>query len=310
MILTVTLNPAVDKVYKLDDFHVGEVFRASQVEMEAGGKGINVAKVCNMLGERVIATGFLGGSAGTFIRRSISEHNIADSFIDIEGETRTSITIADLERQTTTEILEEGPNIPCTKQREFIDNFIDLIDQAAIVVLAGSLPMGMDSRFYCRLIDIAKERNKRVILDTSGSALKEGIEHIPYMVKPNLTELRELTGKALKDINSIENEAYKIYQSGIELVCITLGEDGAIIVCKDGLYRLSTPTIEVVNTVGCGDAFVAGCAVGHIRKYSIENMLKYAMACGMANTQFSRPGRVDERLVEKYQREVSIFKAK
>lgn len=310
MILTVTLNPAVDKTYKLDDFHIGDVFRASQVEMEAGGKGINVARVCSILGERVIATGFLGGSAGVFIRRSISHYNIVDSFIDIEGETRTSIAIADLKRQTTTEILEKGPNIPCIKQREFIDNFITLVDQASIVVLAGSLPMGIDSRFYGRLIDIAKERDKRVILDTSGLALKDGIEHIPYMVKPNLAELRAFTGRQLKDMSSIENEAYKIYRSGIELVCITLGEDGAIVVCKDGTYRLSTPAIEVVNTVGCGDAFVAGCVVGHVRQYSIENTLKYAMACGMANTQFSKPGRVDEGLVDKFQREVSIFKTK
>lgn len=308
MILTVTLNPAVDKVYKVENFAVGKVSRAKEVAITAGGKGINVARVCSILGEEVIATGFLGGDSGEFIHDAIREDKILDSFIDIDGETRTSITISDLLDNTSTEILESGPYISGAEQREFIHNFIKLAEAASVVVLSGSIPRGVDPKFYTRLIDIANEKDKKVILDTSGLALKEGIRHIPYMIKPNFSELRAITGKSLTDRVAIENEACAIQQEGIELVCITLDKDGAIAAYDGDIFRVDVPAIDVINTVGCGDAFVAGCAIGYIRGYDIQKTLRYATACGMANTQFLQPGRVEEGLVKEFYREVSISK--
>ena len=139
MILTVTLNPAVDKVYKVANFCIGEVFRAEEVLTTAGGKGINVARVCSILGEDVIATGFLGGNTGAFIREGLKAHNIVDAFIAIPGETRTSITVDDLIYGHSTQILEDGPIIP-NDIRKSLYSFGTLVEISDIVVLAGSLP--------------------------------------------------------------------------------------------------------------------------------------------------------------------------
>lgn len=308
MILTVTLNPAVDKVYKVANFCIGEVFRAEEVLTTAGGKGINVARVCSILGEDVIATGFLGGNTGAFIREGLKAHNIVDAFIAIPGETRTSITVDDLIYGHSTQILEDGPIIPNDIQQEFVASFGTLVEISDIVVLAGSLPIGLETDFYGRLIDIVHAKGKKVILDTSGEALRLGMAHVPFMIKPNLPELRVLIGSGLMDEEDIAYEALNINHSGIDLVCITLGRDGAIVAYNGDIFRLIAPPIETVNTVGCGDAFVAGCAIGHMRKYDIESTLKYAMACGIANTQFSEPGRVDEGLVTKFFDSISIWK--
>ena len=308
MIVTITLNPAVDRLYELEGFSIGNVFRADKVISRAGGKGINVAKVCAELGEKVKVLGFLGGSNGQFIRGSIGTYGIIDSFVDIEGDTRASINIIDRGNQTTTEILEKGPQISPGEVTDFMDVYRALIDEARVVVLSGSLPQGIDSRIYGTLIHMARQKDKKVILDTSNEALKEGIDHIPSAIKPNLEELRQITGKELKDDTSIIDAAVTLHKRGIELVCITLGGEGAIAVYDDHIYKLEATRLNVVNTVGCGDSFVAGIAVGYIRGLKLQDILKLAMACGMSNTQFSEPGRVKRELVERYKDEVSILK--
>lgn len=306
MILTVTLNPAVDKVYEVESFAVGDVFRPKDMWATAGGKGLNVSRVATILGEKVRATGFLGGSNGAFIRNEIKKQGIEDAFVEISGETRICIAINDPIANTSTEILEPGPIITAQEQDKFLKRFRQLVKEADIVTISGSLPKGVDIDFYGKLIDISREFGKRVLLDTSGESLLKSLEFTPFMIKPNETELEAIADKKISTEQDILETAIKIHQMGIQLVCVTLGGNGCIAVTEEGAFRLNAPSIETVSTVGSGDSFLAGCAVALVQNQPIETVLKTAMACGMANTQFARTGYVSRELVDKFYKTVVI----
>lgn len=310
MILTVTLNPAVDKFYMIEEFSMGNVNRAKYVLDTAGGKGLNVSRVCRILGEDVTATGFLGGRNGKFIRENIKKVGIKDAFADIEGETRTCLAVYDEKNKTSTEILETGPLISEHEKDAFLNNYSKIVRDADIITISGSLPMGILPDFYGDLISIAKKNNKTVLLDTSGDILKASLPYKPFMIKPNLDELKYISG-----MNSYRNEmvileAEKLYKKGIPLVCVTLGKDGCIAVFDKGVYNLLPPKVEPINTVGSGDSFVAGFASYLLRKYSITDCLINAIACGIANTQFSETGKVSLELVESYKKQIKVIQIK
>jgi tagatose 6-phosphate kinase len=306
MILTVTLNPAVDKFYQVDNFVTGNVHRAQYLHAGAGGKGLNVSRVCKILCENVTATGFLGGIDGDFIRKQIKGMGIEDAFMQIEGQTRTCTAVYDDINRTSTEILEKGPSISMDEEAAFINNYIKIISNADIVTISGSLPNGIRDSFYGELITIARRCNKLVLLDTSGKTLKESIGFKPFLIKPNIDELKYISNTSINTKEDIIREAKKLYESGIPIVCATLGKDGCIAVCGEGIYSLVSPEVESVNTVGSGDSFLAGFAVHFSKGFSIKECLINAMACGIANTQFHETGRVSMELVEKYRNEVLI----
>lgn len=300
VILTVTLNPAIDKVYQVNSFTVGSVFRPNNIWVTAGGKGINVARVASILGERVVATGFLGGKNGQFIRDQLRQIGIADAFLEIAEETRTCIAINDPIENTSTEVLESGPTISLPEQNTFLDNFKAIVAKVDIVTISGSLPKGVPLDFYGELIKISKQHGKKVLLDTSGQALINSLSHAPFMIKPNKDELESIIGETLTEENILKIASEIRKEKGIEIVCITLGGSGCIAVTKQGAFRLRAPSVKTINTVGSGDSFVAGCGVALSRNLPIEDVLKTGMACGIANTQFAETGKVSSELVEKY----------
>lgn len=307
MILTVTLNPAIDKVYEVDSFAVGSVFRANKMWVTAGGKGINVARVAVTLNENVIATGFLGGNNGRFIRQQLEKLEIEDAFVEVAEETRTCIAVNDPVGDTSTEILELGPTISNEEQKAFLDNFKDLVTKVDLVAISGSLPSGVPLDFYGELIKISKQHGRKVLLDTSGPALITNLVHAPFMIKPNQQELETMVGEELTE-EDILKAADDLHQKGIELVCVTLGAAGSIAVTNEGAFRLRTPTIETRSTVGSGDSFVAGVGVGLAKNMPIQELLKLGMACGMANTQFAETGKISCELVDRFFPMVSIEK--
>nr|NLN41077.1 1-phosphofructokinase [Clostridiales bacterium] len=300
MILTVTLNPAVDKVYQVESFAIGQVFRPKDMWATAGGKGLNVSRVATILGEKARATGFLGGSNGDFIRRELKKQGIEDAFVQISGDTRICIAINDPVSDTSTEVLEPGPIITAKEQDRFLQNFRLVAKEADIVTISGSLPKGVPADFYGKLIEISQALGKRVLLDTSGEPLLRSLEFTPFMIKPNETELEAIADKKIRTEQDILDTAIKIHQMGIQLVCVTLGGKGCIAVSKEGAFRLIAPSIETVSTVGSGDSFLAGCAVALVQGQPMEIVLKTAMACGMANTQFAKTGYVSRELVDKF----------
>lgn len=307
MILAITMNPAIDKVYAIDDFEINRVFRPKAMTATAGGKGLNVARVAHILGEPVMATGFLGGSTGQFIHKQIEEMGLIDRFVSIQGETRICINIMDEKNTTSTEVLEPGPTISQEECDLFLEQYEKMLDSCDVVTASGSLPKGVAVDFYNMLIGIAKEQGKKFILDTSGDYFKHGIQAKPYMIKPNKEEFEKAMG-SLRTLNDYDVALMKLKEQGIELPVITLGKDGCIAALEDGIYRFFAPSIKVLNTVGSGDSFVAGCAVSLCRGKGAMEVVKMGMACGMANTQFFQTGMVSVELVDKFFNMIEIEK--
>jgi tagatose 6-phosphate kinase len=305
MILSVTMNPSQDKVYIVNDFSIQNVHRTNEYTATAGGKGLNVARVVKSLDKDIVATGLLGGLSGTFIDNSLKEYQIKNEFVKISGETRTCINIIDHKNTTTTEILEAGPEIKKSEIKRFINRYKKLVKKADIITLSGSLPRGLNNNFYFELIDHAKKLDKKVILDTSGQYLKEGIKGKPFMVKPNEDEIKELFGEKYKKPSDYTSALEKLKELGIKLPIITLGKNGAVGMIRDKYYHFKLPEIEVVNTVGSGDAFVAGCAVG-LQKNNIFDTIKLGMACGTANTLFIKTGKVTKQKVNQFRDKIEV----
>ena len=261
MILTITANPSLDRVYAIDDFQVNKIFRPKAMTATAGGKGLNVSRVASILGAAVTATGFIGGTVGSLVSADMQLHRIVDRFVRISGATRMCITVMDEKNTTSTEILESGPVITADEMEVFLRTYDELLDACETVVGSGSLPRGLPADFYAELIRRAKARQRRFILDTSGAHFTQGMKETPYMVKPNQEELEAVVGSDLFELKDCVGAVMALKENGIELPVLTLGKRGCLAALSDGVYHFCAPPIPVVNTVGSGDSFVAGVAV-------------------------------------------------
>lgn len=282
MILTVTLNAAIDKRYVVEDFKIGEVNRVKECVYTPGGKGLNVSKPASIAGAKVVATGFVGGHAGNYIEAELKPFGIESAFYHMEQESRSCINIWDTVQKKQTEFLEPGFTVTEKDFEGFVEKFRELVKDANVVAMSGSVPKGLDGTAYQKLVAIVKEAGKKVILDTSGKLLTAGIESRPTMIKPNIDEIRMLTGSQCDDLNEIIEAAEQIHANGVEVVAVSLGGDGAIVVSDEGVYRAIVPKIDAVNTVGCGDSMIAGFALGFSEGLSIADTLKKASAISAA----------------------------
>lgn len=282
MILTVTLNAAIDKRYVVEDFKVGEVNRVIECVYTPGGKGLNVSKPASIAGAKVVATGFVGGHAGNYIESELKPFGIESAFYHMEQESRSCINIWDTVQKKQTEFLEPGFTVTEKDFEGFVERFSELVKEADVVAMSGSVPKGLDGKAYQRLVAIVKAAGKKVILDTSGKLLTAGIESKPTMIKPNIDEIRMLTGSHCDDMDEIITAAEQIHANGVEVVAVSLGGDGAIVVSDEGVYRAIVPKIDAVNTVGCGDSMIAGFALGFSEGLSIADTLKKASAISAA----------------------------
>ena len=282
MILTVTLNAAIDKRYVVEDFKVGEVNRVKECVYTPGGKGLNVSKPASIAGAKVVATGFVGGHAGHYIEDELKPFGIESAFHHMKEESRSCINIWDTVQKKQTEFLEPGFTVEESDFEGFVEKFRELVKEADVVAMSGSVPKGLDGRAYQRLVAIVKEAGKKVILDTSGKLLVAGIEAKPTMVKPNIDEIRMLTGKSCDDLGEIIKAAKQIHEEGVEIVAVSLGSEGSVVVSNEGIYRAVVPKIDAVNTVGCGDSMIAGFAIGISEGLSIAETLKKASAISAA----------------------------
>ena len=303
MLLTITANPAIDRVYFVDKFEMGEVHRPIRMTYTAGGKGINVARVASILGTDTAAMGFAGGNNGAFIRSEVKKLGIKEQFTEIDGETRICINISDSAGRSG-EILESGPVLTKAEADRFLKTYEDNIESYELITISGSLPQGLDDDFYPQLIHTAALHNKKIIVDTGGKAFIKVLEAKPYMVKPNRFELSQYLGYEVQELSAVKDALKLLYDKGIAVPLCSLGKDGAAAYIDGHFYRYITPDIEVKNTVGSGDSTIAGIATGLHRGYTPENAIRLGMAAGTANTQFSETGMVSTELVEKYYNEI------
>lgn len=302
MILTVTLNPSIDISYNLKELFLDTTNRASNVGKTAGGKGLNVTRVANELEKNVIATGFLGGKLGEEISNQLTDQGIQSNFLSIEGQTRNCIAILHEGQQT--EILEKGPAITRQEADRFLQHFDQLVKNANVVTISGSLPEGLPDDYYTYLIRSANQAQKKSILDSSGKSLLAVLEseHLPTVIKPNIDELSDILGyKLTADIQTLKTTLSKDIFNDIEWIIVSLGASGAFAKHHKSFYKVDIPTIPVVNPVGSGDATVAGIASALDDQADEIHLLKQAMTSGMLNTMEAVTGHVNlERFDDLY----------
>lgn len=306
MITTVTLNASIDKAYYLaNDMKNGEVMRVAKCRNTAGGKGINVAKIIHLCKEEVLATGFVGGFNGRYLEYLLEKEQIPYQFVQVEGETRSCINILD-KKYGSTEFLEPGFTVTKENETEFLTEFGNIVKKSAMITISGSAPGGMSATIYQNMIQMAKEQGRKVILDTSGELLKNALSARPTMVKPNKDELEMLFQIKLTTNEQIIECARKIYDMGIPYVVVSLGGEGAVLICEEGVFRGTPPKITAVNTVGCGDSMVGSFAVAMIREYSPEKALAYAIAVATANALSENTGDFEYSKFEMIEKQVQV----
>ncbi|WP_303860444.1 1-phosphofructokinase [Alkalibaculum bacchi] len=293
MITTVTLNASIDKAYRMGKkIEYGTVMRVAEVRNTAGGKGLNVARVISISGSDVQATGLVGGYNGKYLEFLAEADGIKCVFGHINGETRSCINVLDPVYRST-EFLEPGADVSQLEFERYLKEFPSIIADSDIVTFSGSLPSGISQDAYKRLISIVNKAGKLAILDASGEALRRGIEAFPILVKPNKTEMEDLSKAPIRSFDDVVNCGEKLYKKGIAYVVVSLGNEGALLVCKDGIFQATPPKVNVENTVGCGDSMIAAFAIAFEQKMPSIDALRYAVSVGSAAAVSVNTGEYD-----------------
>ena len=280
MIYTVTLNPSIDYIVRLDKVNVGSVNRMESDDKFAGGKGINVSRVLKRLGIDNTATGFIGGFTGKFITDTLENEAIATNFVQVLEDTRINVKIkADAE----TEINGTGPTV-LPEQLAELKEILSGLSEQDTVVFAGSSNKNLGNVVYKELIRLTRQTGAQVVCDFEGQTLIDSLEFQPLLVKPNNHELGDIFGVKLEKLDEIEKYAREILAKGAQHVIISMAGDGALLVTKDGAY-LAKPIKGIVkNSVGAGDSMVAGFTGEFVRSGNPVEAFKWGVACGTATT--------------------------
>lgn len=289
MIVTVTVNAALDRTLTVPNFQAGFRHRASESLTLPGGKGVNIARALKSLGQPVIATGLAGGKTGTRIVEDLTAEGILNDFVRIRGESRTSTAIIDPTSNIQTEVNEAGPEVSARELNAFLEKFTYIAKGADVVILAGSLPRKAKDSFYRELIKALTSSEATVVLDTAGEPLHLAIKAGPDIVSPNVFEAEALIGHEFGDDADFLNAARQLGRLGAGSGMIThAGGCYAYIRGNDAdeaVYKVQTPPLDPISTVGSGDAFLAGFVSARLSGNSPEECLRYGVACGAANTQ-------------------------
>jgi 1-phosphofructokinase family hexose kinase len=296
MIITVTLNAALDRSLTVPILQLGQRHRASDVLTLAGGKGINVARALKHLDHPVVATGLAGGRTGTRIVEQLTEESILNDFVRIRQESRTSTLVVDPTSGTQTEINEWGPKVSETELEMLLEKVRYLSRSAEAVVFAGSLPRGVADDFYADAVRELTRRGARVALDAEGEPLRRGLEAEPWLVSPNQHEAEQLVGQELFDDEDFLMALDTIAEMGARNVHITL-ENGCFALVREERqirrYRAVTPRLEPVSVVGAGDALLAQWLTAVLDGSPAEEALRLAAAAGAASVLEVGAGRFD-----------------
>jgi len=306
MITVLSLSPAIDKIYIIDDFSAGGLFRVNNCLQSPGGKGINVARVTKMLGSKVSVLGFKAGSSGQWLENSLIDIGAETHFVSVQGQSRTNNNIIDKVNNTETEILEDGPTISQSVWTLFYGEFCQQIKNTNILVCSGGLPKGLGTQTYASLIEEANKYDVKTILDASGEVLRLSITAKPYMIKPNLRELATYFHTQFTSETQIVEASKEIISRGVKVVVTSLGAEGALLVTEHAAFKAYPIETTVVNTIGSGDSMVAGISTGIAGGLSIEESFRLGCACATSNTEFIEIGLIKSERVEQLRQEIII----
>jgi len=309
MIVTVTLNAAIDRTLNVPNFQLGHRHRASDGLTLAGGKGINVARALKRMGVPVVATGLAGGRTGTRIIEELTGEAILNDFVRIAGESRTSTAVVDPTGGTYTEINEWGPHVEPEELQMLLDKLHYLSNGADFVVVAGSLPRGVDQGFYAELVRELSRRQVPTVLDTEAEPLRHGLEAEPFLVSPNQREAEALVGQEFYERQDFALALEHIAELGARNVLIT-NESGCFARLREGRktrrYRASAPLVDAVSSVGSGDVLLAAYIAAHAAGRSAEEALTEAVAAGAASTLEVGAGRFDPKEAARLRPDVEV----
>jgi 1-phosphofructokinase/tagatose 6-phosphate kinase len=311
MIITVTLNAAIDKTLAVPNFRLGRRHRAVEQTAMAGGKGVNVARALKTLGMPVIATGIAGGPTGTRIIEQLTDEAILNDFVRIREESRTSTAVVDPTTGQQTEINERGPAVSEAELDLFVDKLLYLAKGAHVCVFSGSLPRGVPDDLYARMIAEINRLGCLTVLDSEGEALRVGTRAEPTVVTPNEPEAEELVGHEFSDDRDRRAAVQEVVEHGAREAIMTL-PTGCIGLLGTGADRvllsasIDPGVVEARSTVGSGDAFLAGYVAARYSDGSAEECLRYAVGCGAESIQHFGAGVLDPREVDRLLPEVQV----
>ena len=297
MIYTVTLNPSIDFIVRLDHLELGSVNRMTSDDKFAGGKGINVSRILQRLDVDNTATGFIGGFTGRFVENGLIAEGIKTNFVQVSEDTRINVKIKAGEE---TEINGAGPKISDEKLEE-LKAILAGLSSEDTVVFAGSAPSSLGNQVYNTLIPIAKKAGAEVVCDFEGQTLLDSLNYQPLLVKPNNHELADIFGVELNGLEDIEKYAREILAKGAKNVIISMAGDGALLVTPEAAYFAKPIKGTVKNSVGAGDSMVAGFTGEYVKSGDPIEALKWGVACGTATT-FSDDLATAEFTKETYQK--------
>ncbi|MEU1270927.1 1-phosphofructokinase family hexose kinase [Streptomyces sp. NPDC005799] len=302
MILTVTLNTALDITYRVRALRPHSSHRVTDVTERPGGKGLNVARVLAALGHEVTVTGFTGGATGRTVREQLTATpGLVDALVPVAGPTRRTIAVVDTTSGDTTQLNEPGPTVTPAEWSAFQDAYEDLLPSMAAVALCGSLPPGVPVGAYAVLVRLARAAGVPVLLDTSGEPLRRGVAARPDLIKPNADELAELTGSH-EPLRATQDARRR----GATAVVTSLGSDGLLAATPEGRWRATPPTHLHGNPTGAGDSAVAGLLSGLVEQLPWPDRLSRAVALSAATVLAPTAGDFDRGAYEELVGRVAV----
>jgi 1-phosphofructokinase family hexose kinase len=309
MIITVTLNAAIDKSLSVPNFRLGRRHRTVEQRTMAGGKGVNIARTLKALGQPVIATGFAGGATGTHIVERLTEESILNDFVRIREESRTNTSVLDPTTGQQTEVNERGPEVSEQEIELFRDKLLYLARGAAIVVFAGSLPRGVEPDLYAALIRELERMEVTTVIDTDGEPLRQAVRAEPDVVSPNVLEAEELVGHEFAGEEERSLAVREIAAFGPREAIMTLPDGCFAQVLVDGQPRLKRARIdprEPIAKRGSGDAFLAGYVAARYEGRAPDQCLRFGVACGAESTGRLGAGLIDPREARRLMGDVEL----
>ena len=307
MYLTVTLNPALDKIVYVENFKIGKVNPIEIRETLAAGRGVDVSKVLRDLGHAVTACGFIGNNHAAIFERLCITRSINDRFTRIKGQTRTNIHLLDGDGHET-ELLEPAPEISEKEWKDFIERLGQIMEGCDMVAICGSVPHSVTPQMLSEMFTLIERYDLPILVDTHGPALDVALTKRPHLVKFNRENIRQQLGKYNCTIDDITHYAEGLIKMGVQNVLVSLDKEGALLYNKEGIYKADAPEVEVVSTIGCGDAMVASIAESLRHNRTAEDMLRHSVAISSANCMTSETAKIDMDAYHKLLDEVKLYK--
>jgi tagatose 6-phosphate kinase len=306
MILCIGTTPTVQRTMVFEHLTMDAVNRAASVEETASGKSINAARVVLALGERPLASGFLGGDTGQFIRGDLDRAGIEHDFVTVGPKTRICITAIDQAGGTATELIEESKPVEPEAWEALRERVRRLMGRVRAVVMSGTLPPGAPAGFYAECVEMAQRSGVMAIVDAKGEPLLLAARARPVVVKPNRAELGQTVGMPVESDTQLRDAIAHLLEQGPQWVVVTMGKEGSVVSDGRRWWRVDAPEVKAVSPIGSGDAFAGGLAVGLVRGMEVPQACVLGTSSAAANALVPVAGRVRAEDIARLQEQVRI----